>query len=700
MARNAIMTPTNVYPRNGAAVVFDENDQIALSFTNNSDALAYYKYTFYDCATNEVLLDIIFHNYNRTEGKGSVITHQRGDTVRLAFDRTNYGKTLEDGRHYKYKLTLYSCLPDETGEYLNEPNPCVPYASGRIVTVPVSDTEYTHYLQPGIKFLKEPEYWGDENLLIACSYIRIGNVERKILTYDSETGAFSIEGKFPDDIYGEDGSGTPHYQLYCNFISTNGSESEGSYDFYVRNEIESDTKIYPVPVGLRCNCTYSQANNVGLENYRFRVYATGAANYINGTVQGSDSEDIDWQNIPIETGITDELIGCTIIFATGDTTADIVSSGYAGTILNYDSTTGIVTLAKSLSKLIPSGRKYTIYKESRTLIADSKEVYSYHLCYNFPIYTFGQTFEIETALTNYEKQQLVLTDNLTFQMPEKDCPITEHKLYSNDSRHTLTLSFPSLAPVGGAAYIGWYNVYRRVSGEALWRFIGFMENEKSFTDYLAGNNHTYEYLIAHAVNSRDTADKTYIPANNYKPYEIDNVQTVWDGWTITAIKPYTDYDNYWNKYDIRTNEKSNRLSFVFAKEPFIALETWKFISDINSGDITSNLGLTVHVGTSAYPAVTRTSNSYQTGSFTADLLSISCPDNEIYDDIDKVNKWLRFINENKYFILKSAKGDVWIITITENTSRQYSEGYRPILTSVSYSWAEVYSPDDIEIVKE
>ena len=63
MARNAIMTPTNVSPRNGNVMVFDENDQIPFSFTNNSDSLAYFRYDFYDCATNENVLNVVFHNF-------------------------------------------------------------------------------------------------------------------------------------------------------------------------------------------------------------------------------------------------------------------------------------------------------------------------------------------------------------------------------------------------------------------------------------------------------------------------------------------------------------------------------------------------------------------------------------------------------------------------------------------------------------
>lgn len=181
---------------------------------------------------------------------------------------------------------------------------------------------------------------------------------------------------------------------------------------------------------------------------------------------------------------------------------------------------------------------------------------------------------------------------------------------------------------------------------------------------------------------------------------IGDVVTDWDGWTITSIIPYRTVDTYYNKEDVRTKNISNKLSFIYAQEPYVLGETWRFISSIDSGDITHNLGLTVHTGTSAFPTVTRTNNTYQSGSFIANLLSVECPSEKIYDDIEKVNRWIKFINGDNPFILKSDKGDVWIIAISENTSRRYDESTPWILTNVSYSWVEIDKPENVQIVKK
>ena len=153
--------------------------------------------------------------------------------------------------------------------------------------------------------------------------------------------------------------------------------------------------------------------------------------------------------------------------------------------------------------------------------------------------------------------------------------------------------------------------------------------------------------------------------------------------------------------NIKQKKKQSNLleSFVCNKTPYKVGDTWNFIAEIDSGDITHNINRNVHVGTSKYPVVTTGENCYQSGSFTADLLSLYCPSGEIYDNISKVNKWIKFINDDCLFILKSDKGDVWIVAISDNTTRIYDESVDQILTKVSYSWVEVCSPDTIQIVE-
>ena len=81
------------------------------------------------------------------------------------------------------------------------------------------------------------------------------------------------------------------------------------------------------------------------------------------------------------------------------------------------------------------------------------------------------------------------------------------------------------------------------------------------------------------------------------------------------------------------------------------------------------------------------------------MLEIECPSGNIIDNIQKVKRWDKFINDDCLFILRSDKGDVWIIAISENTSRSYDESVEPILTTASYSWTEVCKAEDIQIIQ-
>ena len=697
-ARNALATPTDVFPRNGNVVVFDENDEFPFSFTNWCDALAYFALTVYDAVTNEQVRELVAYTFNPNTEEH--YTYQRGDTInsymgRIAFDDPN--TELKSGHHYKYKITLYSCLPNESGGYANIPNCVVPYASG------ITFDRYSgHHLSIGrnIANCKAPSYWGDSGMIIGCSMLRIGNEERMVTRYEPETGYVWVDRDFTFEEPITDEKRFVPYTLYCNYISTNGNESEGSYDFYVREGIGSTTSAKLVPLGLRMKNTYQHPNNVGLENYRMKVYQLDSDSVLSGYTQSSDLTSL--TSVKIATGITQNLIGRNITFAlSSGTISGDVNDGYKSTIIGYNYNSGMLYLNQPLPVMITENTKYTIDLSNPVLIGDSDSVYNYHLHYSFPIYPYGETYQMETTLTTYEKQQLTLSKKFTLSDPELDSVITNSSIVIDVQNQNVDISVLQDSTTIRYPFDG-YNIFRKDSDKHLWNYIGFMpivegQNTIHFTDYTAGNNSEYDYSFVRGI--ADVAIADYDPAINYKPYNIESVQTKWDGWTITALHPFKDYVKNYIESDPMTLKDTNILTTVFAKTPYVVGETWHFLSAINSGDITTNLGINVHVGTSAYPTVTRTKNKYQTGSFTAHILELECPSTNVIDNIDKVKRWDKFINDDCLFILRSDKGDVWVIAISENTSRSYDESVEPILTTASYSWTEVCKAEDIQIIQ-
>ena len=727
--RNALATPTNVYPRNGNVVTFvpraggsSGQDYFPISFTCQSDSMAYFGLTVYDATTGDRIRNLYSKTFNNNNPRDIYVYH-RGDTVNKYMEREAFSdpnQTLYSGYHYNYKLTMYSCIPDPSGQYQNIPNCVVPYASG--IVLEVGDTESalvsgTRFLkiQNGIPKLREPVFWEDSGSLlgyeiISCTYLRIGHEERMVTLYDRDSGWVTLDSPMPPSALSPAINGEKlQYCLYCNFVESTGSESEGSYDFYIRDDIESTFSHRVVPVGLQCRTTYDQGNNVGLESYRFKVYTENGNNYINGSIPAVSpeiEEQINPRHIAIGTGITEGIDGKILRVAKTSSATfpdGIVTDGYQAKISSYDSVTGIVTLVTPLKQVPDEDTLYSIVMGKSELLADSGDVFNYHLIYNLPVYTLGQTFSVDTILTTYEKQQLEVTNKIYIPTPSLNSNIYNHITNVDNNNQRITFQFEGST----TNYKYCRTIYRRQKGEVTWKRLGLLEKPREFTDYLAGNNRTYEYLVAECLN--DSGDyATYDPSVNYKPYTGINrlqeqkpleVTTNWDGWTITSIYPWN-RDIGKTKVEILSEEKAFRTTQYYMQEPYYIGETWHFVAGIDSGSITTNLNRTLHVGTSKMPTVTGTNNKYQSGTFSTNLLSIECPDESMYDNIEKVDRWQRFINDDCLFILKSDKGDVWIIAISDNTSRTYDESADPILTNVSYSWVEVEEADKIQIVSK
>ena len=49
------------------------------------------------------------------------------------------------------------------------------------------------------------------------------------------------------------------------------------------------------------------------------------------------------------------------------------------------------------------------------------------------------------------------------------------------------------------------------------------------------------------------------------------------------------------------------------------------------------------------------------------------------------------------YLLKSQKGDVWLVNLTNTQETSYGEMQQELPTTFSFSWAECGSTDDIDI---
>lgn len=597
---------------------------------------------------------------------------------------------------------------------------------------------YQTVIQPNLDNIKEPFYyeWDDESevhhkILLGAIYMDIQYEKHMISHYDKTTGIVSFQTvTFVDRTIGEGEqaytvrevgnisndlnlstkfSVTNHraYKMYVNYLET------GWYDFKFRTRPVITTEIKNTAAdddsnsdrrgvlnGIACDGTYSQKEAVGLKWYQYNLYAVDAGQYNNKQAYRIG-------DICVSTQL---LWKCTTHITKEE-----------GSTYNSD---GVAFNSSHWTQVQVS--------DCGELVENTDRIFSYDLNANFPAHPFCFTYVSEmtvatqdddTRTTTALKARYADKDRYTLityatgeenpwllgwyeynsttdaYVETSDTTVHSGKAYYkkqdadiryveiNNQSYAINDESQSITITDSIIKLKWYcstdycyNVYRRevyedgtVSKNAT--YIGRRdtasegntrpENQTHIIyDYTAANNKNYRYEIV-------VRNKYINTTTAGQPYYVDylyNVSTKWDGWNIMSVKPTYDQD---------------------ARHYFSHGDNWKFISAIDSGDITRNINSVLHVGTASYATTSRNHNKYESGSFTANLLGIICPDSEIVDDINRVKAWMEFISGDNPFILKSDKGDVWMVNIVNSPSRSYDESVEPILTKIRYEWAEV-----------
>lgn len=202
-------------------------------------------------------------------------------------------------------------------------------------------------------------------------------------------------------------------------------------------------------------------------------------------------------------------------------------------------------------------------------------------------------------------------------------------------------------------------------------------------DYTASSHGKYEYTIVPAatLTAPTHTGEVYLS----KTFEIE---TNFLGYTITAIYP-TD------RIDLThiTSEISNKLH----KQIYSVGDTWNFICDLENTTITQNTDKKLYTGYGKYSIVAETDVDYMSGTVSGMFGYLNCISKKYVDDITTLNEWRKFITQKCQFILRSQKGDVWIVNIIDNPTTEYQEDYWEIPTRFSFNWAECASVREVYI---
>lgn len=736
-----LQTPINVDPSNGQVKTVGANMNI--NFTFQGDLLTFVQGEIADmeyygnpsAGTNQWVVW-----YNMPRGGHLSVIHN-GQRVSYTDDGW-LGTWLKEGHNYKHRIRQFQHYPEgmtttsggSTVSIAGTPMPDMYYARGKIAksTGNYSNTRaynpgdvckssnvtyacntkitkneedqynsdgssfnsahwtqvnnYQTVIEPNLENIKAPFYytWTDDEsvqhqILLGAIYVDILYERHMISAYDKTTGIVtfqkvtfdpntteytaqevlniandtSLTTKFSVDEYRP-------YKMYTNYLET------GWYDFKWRDKPDITTTIEQnvststassvqkkaVEVGILCEGTYAHKEAVGLKWYQYNLYA------IDGNIgEYSDQRTYAFNDLAVYNGV---LYRCKQAVLTPSAftpskwvVADLDIYGTlideTDRIFSYDLNTGFPThpfVYGYATKLTVSTQENDV--ESITAVVIKQEVdpeHDYKDIRFVPLEINGQSY---TPNDN--------TKNIQISDAKVELSWNAYSFYFFDVFRREVYKDGSLAPF--ATYVG------RVTHSHVSSGVG----EYSFTDYSVANNTTYQYEII--AKNEDFDNTTY--GQPYCAIYVYNVHIKWSGWHIFSLTPQKD--------------ENNRKYMQIGDE-------WKFISAIDSGDITRNINSVLHVGTSSYAMTSRNHNKYESGSFTADLLSVDCPSHEIVDNIERVNAWMEFICGDNPFLLKSNKGDVWVVNIVNSPSRQYEETFDPIFTKVHYEWAESANKD-------
>lgn len=113
---------------------------------------------------------------------------------------------------------------------------------------------------------------------------------------------------------------------------------------------------------------------------------------------------------------------------------------------------------------------------------------------------------------------------------------------------------------------------------------------------------------------------------------------------------------------------------------------YEFTVDLTPGAIETVTNSTVYGSESRYPKHIKGNDRYDTGSFTAVLGSLFSPEATAAE----IDSWNSFISKGGPYLLKTEAGEVKIVAITGNLSRQYGTSLAEMgITRVTYEWAEI-----------
>lgn len=642
-----IYKPYNVYPHN---VSIDAAKRNTFSFIFSGDSLTYMDYHFYDTSNNSLVrksyVPLKFQStFNNYEKKVSISSN-----------------TFENGKKYKYKMNLYQAKAD------------IFVVQGTVRSIPeiaLSETQIP--ISYGITEIESPirhTVDGIDTIFGAC-YIEINNgtiCEKRM-----------IENYNPELKYGtDDGYGNYDYRTYITISSPfSVKPTEGTTYRIFKNYITTPEyyfECYRTPVILpktalgqfgiiKCTSDYYQLQGVSVKNYQYSLYKS-VENYIVSETTVIDNENNNNNTIYVENVQGDRYVNngnyITISY-TDDENGYKVSE--TRTINGYSLVNNYVTVSEEFSFVPTNGMNVRIYAGVMSLISESPIIYNQSLEYNFNNIIRDVKYRIVLKIVTQTNTTVENETTGIFQSVSTNDGSRRFDCYVDNDNNDIRISYNVSTP----ALIEREDLNTLETDRVIFGY-------QPAHDYLVSSNKSYQYNLIDMV-------QIYGEWRYGSKYTSSVLDPVWCNWVIYGLEQNRNL----------SNEEPNRVSVQVTG-------LWKLFINAEESEITQNLNRYTHTGYYSKPKVTVNDNNYTSGSLTCSLAQINPVDSKITDGIYKLQEWRKFISENEMFLLKNPKGDVWVVSITDNPTTKCDYSNKLMQTTINFAFTECMDLKDIAIV--
>ena len=317
--------------------------------------------------------------------------------------------------------------------------------------------------------------------------------------------------------------------------------------------------------------------------------------------------------------------------------------------------------------------RYILYRDSE-LLEESETFYNNDLTWEFKGLLSDPEIEYEI--------ECIVTDNygktLSIRRPFKiEYSIEEDEFVNFEFDCDLRAN--KLTIIGDGINECVYTIYRKTPKELTYTFLKTITTAEGF-DFIDSNVASGEYYTYNVVKDDPTLE-------GYKQWTLeDYVVANYEGWLMQDI--------------IKQDDGS------YATDDNL----WKYTYAINSGAITQNIGVSYTDSLSKYGKATYSDKNYASGNLSALLGEVKhykvlptgildtgnrigyterMGDSEYDTEADKLKLWKKFITNGNYKILKSPKGEVFIVAITASPTYDHHDTSNLKQTTISVSWTEI-----------